>query len=173
MSKFFIMWGSGLKIQVEQHLTLFPRNLKKIDKIPDLAYFRHIFFGKNGVKCYMILILRPDLESSHHIAPLRTHLIWFSHFDFCHAMLFYLTTNGGRLAEWLERSHRLSRAVLCAGLWVRVPSPLGRAALPTTGGIGDCCYSMNVELYISICEYTGDMGGHWPKSRPALKNSNN
>ena len=44
---------------------------------------------------------------------------------------------GGRVAKWLGRYHRLSRAVLRAGLWARVPSPLGRAALPTTTGAID------------------------------------
>ena len=65
---------------------------------------------------------------------------------------------------------RLPRAVLCAGSWVRVPSPLGRAALPTTGGIGECCYSVDVQLYISMDEYTGNMGGNWPEksTRPKI-----
>ena len=53
---------------------------------------------------------------------------------------------GVRVAEWPWRSHRLPRAVLSAGLWVRVPSPIGYASLATTGVIGDC-YSVDMELY--------------------------
>ena len=59
---------------------------------------------------------------------------------------------GGRVAEWLARSHRLPRAVVFAGSWVRVPSLLGRAVLPTAGGICVCCYSVDAELYISMDE---------------------
>ena len=40
------------------------------------------FFGQKGVKCYLIWILRPDSESSRHLAYLSPHLIWFSDFDF-------------------------------------------------------------------------------------------
>ena len=42
---------------------------------------------------------------------------------------------GGRVVRALAPA---ARAVLCAGLWVRVPSPHGHAALPTTGSISDC-----------------------------------
>ena len=37
-------------------------------------------FGQKGVKCYLILILRPYLESSHHFAYTVPLSIWHSHF---------------------------------------------------------------------------------------------
>ena len=42
----------------------------KTDKIWNFASFDR-FFAKNGVKCYPISILRPDLESSHHGGSFR------------------------------------------------------------------------------------------------------
>ena len=50
---------------------LLAKKLSKIGKIPDYANFRQ-FLGQKRVKCYSIWILRPDLESSHHLASFRT-----------------------------------------------------------------------------------------------------
>ena len=41
------------------------------------------------------------------------------------------------------------------GLWVRVPSSLDRAALPTTGVSVTVVVAWTQELYISMTEYTG------------------
>ena len=52
------------------------------------------------------------------------------------------------MAEWIGA---LAPIVPCSTLcgvvvlWVRVPSLLGHAALPTTGGIGDC--GINCDTY--------------------------
>ena len=82
---------------------------RKIGEIPDLAYFRQFFWQKR-VKYYSIFILRSDLESSHHFAYLGPHLIWFSHFDFWHPMLFYLTTNVGGDINFFEKMLILMRS---------------------------------------------------------------
>ena len=43
-------------------------------KIPYFVSFRPSFFGQNGVKCYPISTLRPDLESSYQGASLEGRL---------------------------------------------------------------------------------------------------
>ena len=55
------------------------------------------------------------------------------------------------------------RAVLCAGLWVRVPSPLSRATLPTTEGIGDWWFANGYDLCMTMVK-TNEYGrkkAHW------------
>ena len=47
------------------------------------------------------------------------------------------------MAEWFGALAPSARAVM-RGVWVRAPSPLGHAALPTTGGIGDMMYGCDV-----------------------------
>lgn len=41
------------------------KEYSKTGKIPDLVIFDN-FMAKKGFNCYSILILSPDLESSHH-----------------------------------------------------------------------------------------------------------
>ena len=45
---------------------------KQLSQIGYIIYFANFefFFGQKGVKCYLIWILRPNLESSHHLASL-------------------------------------------------------------------------------------------------------
>ena len=74
----------------------------------------------------------------------------------------------------LGRSHRQVRAVVCAGLWVRVPPPLGHASLPTAGGIGDCCLMWTNGIVHNTGEWIH--GGHGRKLTGELtrpKNPNN
>ena len=66
----------------------------KIGKIPDLANFRQ-FFAIKEVRCYLILILMPDLESSHHLPSIITpFVIIFKFWIFCH-QCYYCTQNAG------------------------------------------------------------------------------
>ena len=78
--------------QNSNRITFDPRSAEKqsiIGKIPDLANFR-IFLALNVVKCYLIWILMPDLESSHHLVlvSLRTPVvIIFNFWNFWPPML--------------------------------------------------------------------------------------
>ena len=47
-----------------------------------------VVFGQKGVKCYPIKILKPYLESTHHLGYLRPRLLLFTHFDFLPPMHF-------------------------------------------------------------------------------------
>ena len=65
-----------------------------------------------------------------------------------------------RVAEWSGRTHRLPRAAVCAGLRVRVPSPLGRVVLPIAGLSVTVVVITDVELYIPV---TANKRGYGPK----------
>ena len=64
---------------------------RKLAKYPIQPIFdRQIDSYKKGVKCYLILILRPDLESSNHFASLRNpfDMIFTFRFLTSHVILF-------------------------------------------------------------------------------------
>ena len=54
------------------------KNCRKFAKSGILPIFD--FFGQKLIKSYSIWILIPDIEFSHYLASIMTHLLLFSHF---------------------------------------------------------------------------------------------
>ena len=82
-----IMRGFQVWPQNSNRITFDPLFGQKLSKIGTFhkSLFSTLFFAKNGVKCYPIWILRPDLHLSHHFTyhkpPFEMILNTFSFFD--------------------------------------------------------------------------------------------
>ena len=71
-----------LKIKIEWHLTPFcPPKIVKNGLNRVFRQLSTVFFSQKRIKCYLVLFWGL-FESSHHLASLGPHLIWFSHFCF-------------------------------------------------------------------------------------------